>query len=825
LYYSKLNNRYIIIRWRIVLASITFGAVTRGTGKIFILLETQIPENATLTSYSKTSTNKTIPTALIPLDKKNQFVLVLPILTVNQTVTVQAHDANKQVLAIAEKVFKHGLSAAKSKLNTLFRNSNALRIRNIDSKLSASESNLTVNNIVDNENNTDTVICTAETFSPLKKLIESAFEIRVLDLRGNTASLNKATLLRDNLESYPSLPNGAIRQIQFSFKVSTKLQSFIIWLHYTVSLAPDGFLCLEDFRAKDLRDSWLTQINRNPISDYYEDWFVKTHRTSLLELDIQRLSTFPYMPFFSIIVPIYNTPISFFEEMINSVLVQTYKNFELILVNASPKNEALNNAIKKASSLDKRIKIISLAENLGITLNTNEGMKAAAGDFICFLDHDDVIEPDTLFEYAKAANEHPDTDLIYCDEDKLQNNHYKDGFLKPDFNWDYLFSCNFVCHMLAVRRSLIDFNNLPGKEMDGAQDWNLTFITAEKARNIFHVRKILYHWRIHPESTASGIEAKPWVINAQLKAVQGHLDRCGIQAHVLRSPTIPDFLQVNYAISTNPKISIIIPNKDAIHMLNQCISSILNKSTYKNYEIIIVENNSTDSSTFSFYHKIESRYSQIKVVFYKGSWNFSKIINFGSKHANGDFFLFLNNDTEVISPNWLELMLGPCMRSEVGIVGAKLLYANGLTQHMGVHMSDGGPGHTCMLFPDNDHGYFNLAAVPHAVSAVTGACLLVKQEVYNKIGGLDETLAVNYNDVDFCLKCNAIGKYVIIQPQAKLYHYESVSRGASDRTTVQAVQWCREKAIMMNRWANYYVKGDPYYNCNLARGLGSYQLS
>ncbi len=808
--------------------AIAFGAITRGTGKIFATVSASVPQEGRLATEARTRGGNPLPSAVFPKEK-NRYVVVLPVLHAEIVLTVRVLDGNGSCIEEAHRSFGHALTAVKSKANTFLRNADALSIRNIDSRVSLEEPEVTVTHVIANGDDdgrvkpTDTVVCRAETFLPTEADLDAHYEIRVLDLSGKNLAVDGLTVLGDSTSPYKG-SHHHMRVLQFSFVIPNTLSSFIVWLHYPDGRTPDGFFCMQDFVLSDMRVGWLADLGRNPSGPRYEDWYIRSQRTPLAELYVEPEVEFPIAPTYSVIVPLYKTPLDFFSDMAQSVLEQTYGKFELILVNASPEDADLKAVVTELASTDDRIKVVELEGNLGIALNTRAGIEKATGDFVCFFDHDDVLERDTLFEYTRAINDRPDTDMLYCDEDKLLDGHFVNGFLKPDFNWDYLYSCDFVCHMLAVRRSLIGEDDFATKEMDGAQDWYLTLRMAEKARNIYHVRKVLYHWRIHSESTASGIEAKPWVVDAQVAAVQSHFDRRGIPAKVSPSPDVPDFLQVDYEITGNPLVSIVIPNKDARDILDQCVTSIVEKSTYRNFEIIVVENNSTDPETFEYYKELEKRYGQVRIVYYDGGWNFSKICNFGTAHASGDYILLLNNDTEVITPDWLELMLGPCTRDEVGAVGAKLLYANDLVQHVGVIMSSGGPGHSYMMVPDKFRGYYNVCVVPHAVSAVTGACLLVKKSVYEEIGGLDEGFAVNYNDIDFCLKVNAAGKYVVEQPRAKLRHYESVTRGPSDRTPSQAVSWVREKAALMNRWADYYAKGDPYYNSNLERSRSNYGL-
>ncbi len=555
-------------------------------------------------------------------------------------------------------------------------------------------------------------------------------------------------------------------------------------------------------------DTWLY---RTAGSDpYYTQWF-NEHKIKECEATRQRGITFPQMPLFSIIVPLYKTPLQFFEEMAASVAAQTYVNWECILVNASPKDTILTKRVAKVCKKDKRFRLVKLERNGGISLNTNAGIEQAKGDFICFLDHDDTLEPDALFEYARAINEHPATDVLYCDEDKLdETGAVCTPTFKTDFNLDLLRSNNYICHLLCIRKTLLDQLEPSTPEFDGAQDHNLTLQAVERARYVHHVSRILYHWRMSENSTSGSAAAKPYAVRAGVLAVQNHLDRLGVRAQVEATGDGQASYQVRYeAPESNPLVSIIIPNKDHVDLLKGCIESILTKSTYENYEIIVVENNSTQASTFAYYRSLQNN-PRVRVVSWPNNgFNFSEIVNFGREQARGEYLLPLNNDTEIITPDWLELMLGNCARKEVGVVGCKMYYPDDTIQHAGCIVIEG----VALSFrhvPREGTSYLNLMNTQRNVSAVAGACFMVSATDFDAVGGLDPALSVEYNDIDFCLKLQEAGKLNVYLPQVELYHYESISRGAQDRGAHY-----EELCLFEYRWSKLIGAGDPYYNKNL----------
>lgn len=555
----------------------------------------------------------------------------------------------------------------------------------------------------------------------------------------------------------------------------------------------------------------------------YEQWFIN-HQPTRDELNEQRNIKFTYSPKISLIVAAYNTPIPFLKEMISSVLDQTYANWELCIADGST-NNGVQNYMESNHLTDARIKYEKLSDNFGISENMNAALHMATGDYIGFYDHDDLLTPNALYEVVSSLQKkkYP---FIYSDEDKYMTDLkvVKDPHFKSDFNIDLLRSVNYICHFLVVSRELIEKVGSFRKEYDGAQDYDfiLRCIEVLKEEEIYHIPKILYHWRMHSSSTASNPQSKLYAFEAGKRAIQSHLDRLHLSGTVTMQENL-GLYRVKYDILRADKISILIPNKDHIDDLEKCIQSVF-KSHYKNFEIIIIENNSTEHTTFDYYHTLENEYDCIKVVYWKDEFNYSAINNFGAQHASGEYLLLLNNDTEMMDEFCLEELLSFCQRKEVGIVGSRLVYDDDTIQHAGVIVGLGGiAGHSFVGEPMNAPGYFGRILCAQDLSAVTAACLMVKKEIFKMVQGLSEDLKVAFNDIDFCLKVREKGYLIVYNPYALLYHYESKSRGAED-SPEKVQRFNNEIHTFRNRWPEILKKGDPYYNPNLAYMGQSYTL-
>lgn len=558
----------------------------------------------------------------------------------------------------------------------------------------------------------------------------------------------------------------------------------------------------------------------NQSVDYLD--YVKNNKLSIRTIEKQRSAKFNYMPKISIVIPMYNTKFSYFVELIESINNQTYQNFEVCLADSSKIPDVqIQKYIQELNS--NKIVYKNISQNLGISENTNVAISFSTGDYVAFCDHDDVISINALYEVVKAINS-SDADFIYTDEDILENGIRKNPHFKPDFSPDLLTSYNYICHLCVVKRKLLDEVGLLNKEFDGAQDYDFVLRATEKAKNIVHIPKVLYHWRAHETSTSYSSSAKEYVYMAGKRAIEEHFKRINIKAKV-EILDEPGRYRVKYDVIGNPKISIIIPNKDSKSDLKKCIDSIL-KSSYQNYEIVIVENNSKTKEIFDYYDKIQKDNDNIKVVSIKiDKFNYSLINNFGVKNSKGEYIVLLNNDTKVLSNNWMEEMLGICQRDDVGIVGAKLLYPDFKVQHAGVVVGIGGvAGHVNVNIAENEEGYFSRANVINNFSAVTAACLMIKRSIFEKIDGLDEKLQVAFNDIDLCMKVRKLKYLIVFTPYAKLMHYESKTRGSED-TPEKIKRFESEMDVFKSKWKDELDRGDPYYNINLRLDKVNFEIN
>lgn len=561
---------------------------------------------------------------------------------------------------------------------------------------------------------------------------------------------------------------------------------------------------------------WLKKkLTRKEYADY--DTWLRIMRVSRQELFAQRKTKFSYAPKFSVVVPLYHTPAKFLKDLVRSMMYQSYANWELCLVNASPEDVHLTSLLENWAMRDKRIRVIRLEKNLGIAQNTNAGIAASTGEFIAFLDHDDFLEPDALFCYADALNKDKTIDVFYSDEDKTDEYaaHYFYPHFKSDFNIDLLHANNYMCHFLAVRKSLVDTVGGLNEKFDGAQDYDFVLHLTEHTKKIYHCPRILYHWRCSNQSTAASQGNKMYAIHAGKAALNAHYKRLGWNARA-QEGAVDGWYQTKFTLKEEPLVSILIPNKDHTDDLDVCLNSFFERADYQNYEFIIIENNSVLPETFAYYEKIEKEHDNVKVVYWEAGFNYSAINNFGFKFAKGDYIMLLNNDVELITPDIFQSMLGFCMRPEVGIVGAKLLYNDHTVQHAGVLVGAGGlADHVFKGIHEDDPGYMGRAISSQDVSAVTAACLLVKRSVYEEVGGLEDEFQVAFNDVDFCLKVRKAGYLIVYDADVKLFHYESKSRGMED-TTERFIRFGNEMMLLNSKWDILSTFVDPYYNPNLS---------
>ena len=626
----------------------------------------------------------------------------------------------------------------------------------------------------------------------------------------------------------------------FEYKKSKKILEY---------LRPNKIISALQFLFEEGPVSFIKKIKSKlkgiDVEYEYEEWYLLT---KVMDEELNRQMEIikneykkGKVPFFSVVVPAYNTNKNFLTKLVNSFLNQTFDDFELIIADASEVPITIE-------SSDSRIKLLKLDKNYGIAQNTNIAIKEAKGKYIVLADHDDEVESFALYEFYNALSQNKDVKMIYSDEDKIDmtSSVVFEPHFKSDFNLDMLLSVNYFCHLFAVEKDFLysicdkEFE-FERSEYDGAQDYDLFLRLTNKlitnfyesnenqtldtylSDKIYHIPKVLYHWRCHRDSTAKNPSAKEYAFLAGVKALEYFYQNCLLNflpVKKVERGIDNGFYRTVFAKKEEPLISIIIPNKDHIDDLDKCVKS-LQKSTYKNYEIIVVENNSENSETFNYYEKMKNTF---KTFYYKGSFNFSKINNFGVKYASGEYLLFLNNDTEMIDEDTLFNLYAYLQRSDVGCVGCKLLYNDDTIQHAGVVLGFGGiAGHTFIGLYDKDISYMHRASCVSDLTAVTAAAMMVKKSIFYEAGGFSEDFVVAFNDIDLCMRIRKLGYLVVYNPYAKFYHYESKSRGLED-TPEKVERFNSETALFNYIWEDELKKGDRYYNPNLTLRKSNFSL-
>ncbi len=613
-----------------------------------------------------------------------------------------------------------------------------------------------------------------------------------------------------------------------------KLRNSMIWkMVYPARLA---WSHTKNLFIRIKRYGSISNLKKKIISKIIERKAYRSYGTLSMptpeEIKAQKETVFPKNILFSILVPLYNTPEVFLREMIDSVVSQTYENWELCLADGSDADHAYVEQIVKGYG-DDRIRYERLTENLGISGNTNKCFEMAKGDYIGLFDHDDILHPTALYEYMKVICD-KGADYIYCDETTFSGksiDHMITLHFKPDFAPDNLRANNYICHFSVFSKELVDKCGTFRTEFDGSQDHDMILRLTRAATNIVHVPKILYYWRSHAGSVASDINAKSYAIDAAKGAVAAHLTACGFSGFKIESSrAFETIFRIRYALTGHPLVSILIPNKDHTEDLRRCIESITDRTSYDNYEIIVIENNSVTDEIKDYYETLKM-HPRIKVVSYEGAFNYSAVNNFGASFAEGEYIILLNNDTEVITRNWIEELLMYAQRDDVGAVGCMLYYPDYTIQHAGIVLGMGAhrtAGHSHYKMAKENLGYMGRLCYAQNVSAVTGACLMVKKKLFDEVGGLSEDLAVALNDVDFCLKLRKKGLLNVFTPFAELFHYESVSRGTDvteEASRQNAERYNRECDLFKEKWRAELDKGDPYFNPNFSLDYSNFVLA
>ncbi len=575
---------------------------------------------------------------------------------------------------------------------------------------------------------------------------------------------------------------------------------------------------------------WVPEAD--PAADFwegrdvaYERWEL-AHRVGLSDVRRMRdlLPLLALRPTFSILMPVYNTPQKYLRAAIESVIAQVYPDWELCIVDDASPDPEVRELIEDYARDEKRIKPVFRASNGHIAATSNSALAAATGDFVVLFDHDDLLTVDALFENALAVNRRPDVDVIYSDEDKIDDyGRLRDPYFKPDWSPDSLLSRNYVSHLGTYRRSLVERAGGFRVGFEGSQDYDLVLRVTELTKNVAHIPRVLYHWRVHPESTASARGQKDYAYEAAVRALHEALERRGEPGRIETHDRMPGIYTIRYALRRPGRVSIIMPTRDHGDDVDRCLRSIFERSTYQDFEVVLVDNGTRDRASLHTFGAWAEREPRVKVVPYDVPFNFSRINNFGAQQSSGEYLLLLNNDTEVITPDWIEAMVEQAQRPSIGAVGAKLLYDDGTVQHAGVIIGLGGvAGHSHKYFPGDAPGYFGTLQTVNNFSAVTAACLMVRRAVFAELGGFDEALQIAFNDVDFCLRVQAAGYYNVYLPHVELYHHESRSRGHEDTPAKQA-RFLGELRTMQARWSTDTMP-DPHYSVNLTRDTEDFSI-
>lgn len=578
----------------------------------------------------------------------------------------------------------------------------------------------------------------------------------------------------------------------------------VIWIAYhqgPVELIKRTWRYLRKYRLRGIWAYSSRAIN-------YNLWLrMESERIErLLIVAPEDIVKFPYKPTVSIIMPVRNTDLTYLKCSISSVLNQAYPYWELCIANDGSDKLGIREVLESFQAKDKRIKVVNLPQRTGIVGATNAALSMTTGEFVGFLDHDDELAPHALLQVARWLNKQPELDVLYSDEDRIIGERRCEPFFKPDWSPDLLLSMNYFGHFLVIRRELIQELGGLRPEAEGSQDYDLILRVTEKTNRIAHIPEILYHWRITSGSVTNRPESRARAFEAAQKALASALERRGLQGQVVQIGE--GRYRIKYSVRGTPRVSIIIPTRDKVHLLRRCVSTIQERSSYKNYELIIVNNESEDPATLDYLTFVQHR-GICKVIPFAGQFNYAKINNFAVENAEGEYLVFLNNDTEIISPDWMEELLSYAQQKWIGAVSAKLLFPDNTIQHAGVIVGLGGvAGHAFYGLPASEPGYMGLADVTRNCAAVTGACMMLHRAVFEEVGGFDEGLDIAYNDIDLCLRIIQRGYYIVWTPHAVLYHHESASRGH--------YQPERNIRYFCEKWRDFLDRGDPFYNPNLA---------
>ena len=778
----------------------------RGGEKLYMLLRIDgcSPDSISVSAVAR-DTGASLPAFHVVLASDGttcEAVVVLFDTDIDQVLRI-----GKDGKVAAEKIIRPQIFSLASKFNGRFRKALCARIRSIDSRGLLGGVSLSCELVVPQSNN-GVLLKGAYVHAGSS----SELEMRVFDRAGKQVGTDSRIIGVDRSGEETAF-SRLVSQSYYSVSVPGVNRPLCLALFDGDGNQVGSELVLDKFKLKTLSEEMKVRFSSAFDQDGYEDWLL-SHRLTADQISAQSMHEFIHRPLFSIIVPLYKTPLAFFRDMADSVLRQTYENWELVLVNSTPEDALLAQLISDYVRQDTRIKLIELEGNFGITENTNRGIEVASGDFICFFDHDDVLEPDILFEYASALNSNDAIDLLYCDEDKLfPDGHFGNPTFKPDFSLDMIRDNNYICHLLTVRKSVYDRIEPSTSDLDGAQDHAMVLKIVEQGGEVHHVPRILYHWRMSENSTAANADSKPYATLAGIRAVQQHLDRVGIEAVVECSHGRAFRYLPKYSVKDSPLVSVIVPTTGRSATLQKFLSSLC-RSTYSNYEVILVGVADCMQSILDAGDCLKDS-SGCRFVEAPGSFAISQWLNAGASAALGSILIFCHDDIVPMNDDWIGVLVGHCLRDEVGVVGTMTLSEDGTIQQAGLAYIGSEIINLSAGISSESPGYIFLPHTTRNVSAVDGACLAVRRSVFSEIGGFDETYLRAYSNVDLCFKAEESGYLTVYTPEAALKHL-SVSDGGSVGQRRRESEYFQDKAQLLQLWNEKLSKSDPFFNPNLS---------
>ncbi len=799
----------------------------RGFGRVYVALEAELEEGAELLAVAAAPTGAPVPVSVFKAPKPGVFVLSCPLMDLDYRVELRVHGAEGHGFEGPSYIVSREGPALEPPASQLIATGLA-DIRYVDLRPTPDAVWLEPTQMIDFEDGTDVVHADVVALFPEGERPGDP-ELYLLDLAGRPIEVAPAIVLSSELEEAPGL--GVIARCQISFRIPRELETYLARVMWGER---EGFTVVEPWLSAKLRREWWEIARQDSNAADFHAWFLAHGRASDRELRVQSRTPLAG-PLFSVITPVFETPLPFLEEAVDSVLGQTYSRFELILVNASPENAELSGYLEQRSAEDDRIRVLTLEGNRGIALNTRAGLDIAHGDYVAFFDHDDVLEPNALYEYAKVVVGHPDVALLYCDEDYLIDGRFCSGYFKPDFDLDLLFNQNYVTHLLCVSRKAIDAvaagPGLPGPEVDGAQDYALTLLVALSGARVWHVRKFLYHWRSHAASSATNDAAKTWTDDAGRRALEIALHHAGIEAEV-RPGLRQNFYDVAYELSGDERVSVIVSRRSADDRVLACVRSLLETPDHPNPEIVVV-------NPFEPLGEVLGALGSVREVAVERACGIARERNAGARATTGDYLLFLDDACAVRSADLIRSLLGPLVRSEVAVSGAALYYPDDLVRSLGLCAPLSLPRFVNHLVPIHHFQQDYYAVMPRlrrGVIGVSGSAMLVRRSAFDEVGGFDEGFATGYDDADLCLRLREAGRLSVEVPAAELTFFGEARNGRlmpfaywgqapSPRDPELCVAIKGDEGRFRHRWGVLYSEGDPYYSPNLAREHCHYQMS